>query len=120
MGHVSRAVLRCHSNSRQTGRPLPGHPAVDARAIFECWPAGITAASLSDIQKTRVAEFMSGRPMGSIGAGEAKSMPNRCTANPPMRDPASGPRGTDGGTTSPTLASSLLLRRGSPLLTYPG
>ena len=29
--------------------------------------------------------------MGSIGAGEAKSMPNQCTANPPMRDPASGP-----------------------------
>ena len=34
---------------------------------------------------------MSGRPMGSIGAGEAKSMPNQCTANPAMRDPASGP-----------------------------
>ena len=29
--------------------------------------------------------------MGSIDAGEAKSMPNQCTANPPMRDPASGP-----------------------------
>ena len=29
--------------------------------------------------------------MGSIGTGEAKAMPNQCTANPPMRDPASGP-----------------------------
>jgi polyvinyl alcohol dehydrogenase (cytochrome) len=29
--------------------------------------------------------------MGSIGAGEASAMPNRCTANPPMRDPARGP-----------------------------
>ena len=47
--------------------------------------------TLSDIQKQRVAEFMGGRPMGSINAGEAKSMPNQCTANPPMRDPASGP-----------------------------
>jgi polyvinyl alcohol dehydrogenase (cytochrome) len=46
---------------------------------------------LSDIQKQRVAEFMSGRPMGSIGAGEAKLMANQCTANPPMRDPSSGP-----------------------------
>jgi len=53
-------------------------------------PEGIYAAlagrnhggvTLSDIQKTRVAEFMGGRPMGSVGAGEAASMPNRCTAN---------------------------------------
>ena len=47
--------------------------------------------NLSDIQKQRVGEFMAGRPMGSIGAGEAKSMPNQCTSNPAMRDPASGP-----------------------------
>jgi polyvinyl alcohol dehydrogenase (cytochrome) len=29
--------------------------------------------------------------MGSINAGEAKSMPNQCRANPPMTDPSSGP-----------------------------
>ena len=43
--------------------------------------------SLSDVQRRRVAEFMSGRPMGSIGAGEAKSMPNQCATNPAMTDP---------------------------------
>jgi polyvinyl alcohol dehydrogenase (cytochrome) len=47
--------------------------------------------NLSDIQKQRVGEFMAGRPMGSIGAGEAKAMPNQCSSNPAMRDPASGP-----------------------------
>jgi len=47
--------------------------------------------SLSDIQKRRIAEFMSGRPLGSINEGEAKSMPNQCAANPPMTDPSSGP-----------------------------
>jgi polyvinyl alcohol dehydrogenase (cytochrome) len=47
--------------------------------------------SLNDVQKIRVGEFMSGRPMGSRGAGEAAAMPNRCTTNPPMTDPASGP-----------------------------
>ena len=71
-----------------------------AASIRQLTPENIFAAlslrnhggiALSDIQKTRVAEFMSGRPMGSIGAGEASSMPNRCTANPPMPDPASGP-----------------------------
>jgi polyvinyl alcohol dehydrogenase (cytochrome) len=29
--------------------------------------------------------------MGSVNAGEAKSMPNQCSTNPAMRDPASGP-----------------------------
>ena len=59
--------------------------------------AGLTKAthtegqSLNDAQKRRIAEFMSGRPMGSIGTGEAKSMPNQCAANPPMTDPARSP-----------------------------
>jgi len=47
--------------------------------------------NLSEIQKQRIGEFMSGRPLGSAGAGEAKAMPNQCTSNPAMRDPASGP-----------------------------
>jgi polyvinyl alcohol dehydrogenase (cytochrome) len=54
-------------------------------------PAHTEGQALSDIQKQRVAEFMSGRPLGSVNAGEAKSMPNQCTANPPMANPASGP-----------------------------
>ena len=59
--------------------------------------AGLTKSShtegqsLSDIQKRRIAEFMSGRPMGSINTGEAKSMPNQCAANPPLTDPARSP-----------------------------
>jgi polyvinyl alcohol dehydrogenase (cytochrome) len=47
--------------------------------------------TLTDIQAQRVGEFMSGRPLGSVDAGDARSMPNQCTANAPMRDPASGP-----------------------------
>jgi polyvinyl alcohol dehydrogenase (cytochrome) len=47
--------------------------------------------SLSDVQKRRVAEFMAGRPMGSLNAGEAKSMPNQCAANAAMTDPTRGP-----------------------------
>ena len=51
-------------------------------------PTEAPVQSLSDVQKRRVAEFMSGRPMGSINAGEAKSMPNQCASNPAMTDPA--------------------------------
>jgi polyvinyl alcohol dehydrogenase (cytochrome) len=59
--------------------------------------AGLTKSShtegqtLSDVQKRRIAEFMSGRPLGSINTGEAKSMPNQCATNPAMTDPARGP-----------------------------
>jgi polyvinyl alcohol dehydrogenase (cytochrome) len=47
--------------------------------------------TLSDIQARRVGEFMGGRPLGSTDAGDAKDMPNRCSANPPMTDPAGSP-----------------------------
>src|SRR5215813_7243648 len=42
---------------------------------------------LSDVQKRRIAEFLSGRPMGSSKAGNAKDMPNKCARNPAMSDP---------------------------------
>ena len=83
----------CHRNESPDGTPT-------AWSIRQLTPERIFdslagrdhgGVKLTDIQKQRVAEFMSGRPMGSIGAGEAKSMPNQCTANPPMQNPASGP-----------------------------
>ncbi len=83
----------CHRNESPDGTPTAWSiRQLTPERIFESL-AGRNhgGVALSDIQKTRVAEFMSGRPMGSIGAGEASSMPNRCTANPPIRDPASGP-----------------------------
>jgi polyvinyl alcohol dehydrogenase (cytochrome) len=43
---------------------------------------------LTDVQARRLAEFMSGRPLGSVDKGDAALMPNRCTANPPVGDPA--------------------------------
>jgi polyvinyl alcohol dehydrogenase (cytochrome) len=86
--------FRCHGNTASNSKTT-------AWAIRQMTPeriyAGLTnathteGASLSDIQKQRVAEFMSGRPMGSGGAGEAKSMASQCTANPAMPDPASRP-----------------------------
>ena len=98
--------FRCHGNVATNAKTT-------AYAIRQMTPDRIVAGlkapahtegqSLSDIQKQRVAEFMSGRPLGSVNNGEAKSMPNQCTANPPMRDPASGP-GWNGW--SPDLANT--------------
>src|SRR5499426_3903059 len=48
------------------------------------------AGNFSDLQKRQFAEFLSGRPMNST-AGDSKTMTNKCTANPPLANPASGP-----------------------------
>src|SRR6185503_8799322 len=85
----------CHNN-----------PALDlvpsASAVRELTPErileSITTGSmkahvegLNDGQKRRIAEFMSGRPMGSSKAGNAATMPNKCATNPAMGNPATGP-----------------------------
>jgi hypothetical protein len=44
------------------------------------------AKDLTDLQKRQIAEWVGGRMMGSQESGDASKMPNRCTANPPIRD----------------------------------
>jgi polyvinyl alcohol dehydrogenase (cytochrome) len=46
--------------------------------------------NFSDLQKRQFAEFLSGRPMNSA-AGDSKTMTNKCSSNPPIGNPASGP-----------------------------
>jgi polyvinyl alcohol dehydrogenase (cytochrome) len=61
--------------------------------IYDALTSGTMQAqgqSLSDVQKRGVAEFMSGRPIGSAKLGDASTMPNRCASNPPLGDPARG------------------------------
>jgi polyvinyl alcohol dehydrogenase (cytochrome) len=80
----------CHGNATPNGVP-------SAYDIRKMTPDRINAAlanadhhgkMLTDVQALRVAEFMSSRPLGSVDMGDASMMPNRCTANPPMGDPA--------------------------------
>ena len=82
------------------GIVTPMREAPMASAIRAMTPDRIYAAlqgkthhgrTLSDIQARRVGEFMGGRPLGSVDAGDASDMPNRCSANPPMTDPAQSP-----------------------------
>ena len=49
------------------------------------------ATGISDTQKRYLAEFLSGRPLGSSKAGPASAMPNRCEARP-IGNPLAGPR----------------------------
>jgi polyvinyl alcohol dehydrogenase (cytochrome) len=85
----------CHGNPNVDRAPSPN-------AIREMPPERIYAAlttgvmkdqgdKLSDQDKRGVAEFMSGRPLGSAQQGDAKNMPNQCRNNPALSDPSRGP-----------------------------
>jgi polyvinyl alcohol dehydrogenase (cytochrome) len=65
--------------------------------------AVVVGNTMTDMERRRVAEAVTGRLIGSTGAGDAKAMPNHCASNPPMADPASEPAwngwGADAGNT---------------------
>src|SRR4029078_7167378 len=52
------------------------------------------AAQIPDVQKRQIAEFLSGRPMGTDDGGAIGKISNPLPANPPMTDPAAGPSWT--------------------------
>ena len=95
----------CHSNPG----PNQGPTAEEIRLmtperIFEALTTGKMknqGDGLSEPQIRRIAEFMSGRPMGSAGAGDAKDMMNRCRSNPTLSniDPGWIGWGLDAGNT---------------------
>ena len=60
-----------------TVNPTPAH----AQAV----------ADANDIVKRGYAEFVGGRKIGSIPAGDPKAMPNQCSANAKFTDPSGNP-----------------------------
>jgi polyvinyl alcohol dehydrogenase (cytochrome) len=85
---------RCHGNpavrapSPATLRQLP------AERIYAALARGsmkVEAAPLTDTQKRLVAEYLSGRPIGSAKSGSVRRMRDRCKGNPPLPRPASKP-----------------------------
>jgi len=58
-------------------------------AVYESITSGsmkARALSLSDAQKQAMAEYIGGRKLGTVAAGDAARMPNHCAANPPLGD----------------------------------
>jgi polyvinyl alcohol dehydrogenase (cytochrome) len=78
----------CHGNPNVPAAPLPEEIRQKSpEEIYEALSTGPMhgqVIGLQDIEKQRVAEFMAGRSLGSAGAGDAKRMPNQCSANPPF------------------------------------
>ncbi len=86
----------CHGNPAVERAPSPeAIREMPPEKIYNALlPGGLMAAqgqALTDQQKRGVAEFMSGRPLGSGSLGAAKDMPNPCSSNPPLANPAAGP-----------------------------
>ena len=51
----------------------------------------VHAEGIPDDVKRAMAEYISGRKLSPLGAGDAKTMPNRCAANPPLGNIAGAP-----------------------------
>ena len=84
----------CHNNPVQGAPTAAVIREMTPERIYDSLMSGsmkMHAEGLSDIQKQRVAEFMSGRPLGSAKVGDGKNMPNQCRTNPTLSNPANGP-----------------------------
>jgi polyvinyl alcohol dehydrogenase (cytochrome) len=88
---------RCHGNpaAAQTRAPDPASiRQMSPERIYEALTTGVMkteAQPLTDAQKRGVAEFMSGRPLGSASEGDVRRMTGRCARNPALAAPDSEP-----------------------------
>jgi polyvinyl alcohol dehydrogenase (cytochrome) len=84
----------CHGNPAVERAPSPATiREMPPERIYESLTTGSMQAQstgLTDAQKKALAEFMAARPIGSARQGDGKAMPNQCTSNPAMADPARG------------------------------
>ena len=87
--------MGCHGNPNLERVPTPDAiRQMSPERIYDALTIGVMKVQgdqLTDDQKKMLATFLSGRPLGSMKAGDAKDMPNQCASNPPLGDPASGP-----------------------------
>ncbi len=84
----------CHNNPVQGAQTASEIREMTTERIYNSLVSGSMGKyteGLADIQKRRLAEFMSGRPLGSAKTGGADNMPNRCRQNPALSNPANSP-----------------------------
>jgi len=89
----------CHTQAgiKMGGREVPRLAELQAMPpgqIYHALDTGVMqamAAGLSADQKKEIAEFVTGRRLVDLAAVSAAGMANKCTANPPLADPASMP-----------------------------
>jgi polyvinyl alcohol dehydrogenase (cytochrome) len=81
--------VSCHGNPAFPRAPPPAAlRAMTPERIYTALTTGMMKAvggTLSDADRRRVAESLAGQLLGSAQSGDARSMPNRCARNPPLR-----------------------------------
>jgi len=90
----TRGCALCHLNPTEkapSGEMIRDMPPERIYASLTTGSMQMQAQALNDGQKRVIAEFMSGRTLGSAAAGDAKNMPNKCLSNPNMSNPTQGP-----------------------------
>jgi len=82
--------VSCHGNPAVERAPSPTTlRTMSPERIYTALTRGImkqVGDTLTDTDRRRVAESLAGQFLGSDKAGAAAAMPNRCAANPPLRD----------------------------------
>jgi polyvinyl alcohol dehydrogenase (cytochrome) len=90
-----RECTKCHGNAAVERAPTPAAiRQMPPERIYAALTTGVMktqAANLTDEQKRRLAEYMGGRPLGSAALGDASQMPNHCTSDLALPDPAKSP-----------------------------
>lgn len=94
-GIFQAKCLNCHGRPGYESAPSPAAlREMTPEHIYSVLTDGVMfpviGKDLSDADRRVVAEMISGRLMGTSGAGAAANLPNRCPDNPPIADPASG------------------------------
>lgn len=95
-GVFQQKCTTCHGNPQFDKAPPPEVLfQYTPERIYESLTTGPMAAvignQLTDAQKRLVSETVSGRRLGTTGLADADKMPNRCKANPPLKQAAQRP-----------------------------
>jgi len=79
---------QCHGKIESAPTPATLKKMTPERIYFALTQGDMVqmAKDLTDLQKRQIAEWVGGRMLGSQESGDASKMPNRCPANPPMRN----------------------------------
>jgi len=116
-GLFQQRCLGCHGNPAVEKAPPPSTlRQLPPEKILEALTTGVMKVqgkSLSDAEKRRVSESISGRLLGTAASGDAAEMPNQCVRNQPLSDPAAGPEWNGWGVDATNARSQV---EGSALL----
>jgi polyvinyl alcohol dehydrogenase (cytochrome) len=87
--------MNCHGNKEVERAPAPALlKQMTPERIYQALNTGVMksqAEGLTDVEKIQIAEFVSGRRMGSAESRDANKMSNRCVSNPAIANISNRP-----------------------------